>query len=162
MRWSILALLLFACAHEPPPPRAAVTRLTYAKPAATAGIYLTPPPRLESLPLDEWRPRYPEAARTLDAWRETYPAAAQRLIAWAGHHSDELRVLVDWAITHPYERIGVFFSNRMSPSWRELNALSEQEPEGLDAFLHWARLSRVAAEELSRHADGLDGVARSR
>jgi hypothetical protein len=157
----LLVLVPLACAHETPP-RTSVTRLTRAKPVATTGLYLTPPPRVTLTPLEEWRPRYPEAARALDTWRAAYPRAAERLVAWEARHSDKLEVLVDWVITHPYEGIGAFFAMRMAPGWGALRSIAEDEPEGFEAFVHWARLSRVAAEELSRHRGGLDGVARAR
>jgi hypothetical protein len=168
MRSYILAALAaiapLACAHEAP--KVATTRLnhSYARPAEIEkrGLYIPPPPRLASLPLDEWRPRYPEAARALDAWREAYPLAAQRLAQWELGHDDELDVLVDWAITHPYESIGAFFAMRMAPAWGELRSITMEDAEGFEAFLQWARLSRLAACELTRHDGGLDKVARSR
>jgi hypothetical protein len=165
MRSSIfLALagaLLLACAHERP--KVATARLTYAsvKPE-TRGLYITPPPRLATEPVEAWRPRYPEAARALDTWREAYPRAAERLVGWEASHHDELNVLVQWLITHPYEGIGAFFASRMAPAWGQLRSIADEDPAGFEAFLHWARLSRTAACELTRNAGSLDAVGRSR
>jgi hypothetical protein len=157
----VIACAIFACAHERP----ATNTATLTNADATA---ITPPPaplRIDpqpsidrTIPVEEWRARYPQAAHGFDEWKGTYPDAASRFATWSVREPDHLEVLVLWSVTRPHEGIGPFLVEH--PGWETLSALAREEPEAVSAFLHWVRACRGAAEELAVHPGGLAYVHR--
>ena len=158
---AVAALALIGCASSS---RISTARVTSAQvaaaPPAEGPLHASRTEPKSWGPIEEWRAAYPMAARTLDAWRDAYPNAARRLVMWDDQNTQDLEVLVDWAMTNPHDRIGAFFLTRSGPGWDELSAIARDEPEGVEAFLQWARHCRLAAENLSLHAGGL-GTASS-
>ncbi len=112
--------------------------------------WLSPPPKVPFEPVEQWRGRYPQAARVLDEWRAQYPRAASMLTVWEQRNPEQLETLVMWSVTEPHERLTSFLLTRSG--WGELRAIAHAEPEAVEAFLHWARQSRLAAEELALHS----------
>lgn len=161
MRPTILIVLVTACAslactgHKN---ATSTTTLTAAEVHTLApppdAVYIAPQRSVDrTTPIEQWRARYPHSARVLDEWTATYPRSASRLIAWSAREPEKLEVLVLWSVSSPFDTIGVFLIER--PSWEELGAIANDDPEGIAAFLHWARRSRSAAEELAIHPGGL-------
>src|SRR5215475_3467851 len=106
-----LACAALGCAGERTG-ASSTTTLTGAEAAA-----LTPPaqparinpgPRIDrEAPIEQWRARYPHAARALDEWAQEYPGAAARVAEWSARSPEQLEVLVMWSVTRPYDTVGV-------------------------------------------------------
>jgi hypothetical protein len=159
-----VALAVAGCAHEEQHIAATTrTRSTSVARLRPVGVRATPVVERQNIwvSLDEWRPRYPQAATVLDTWAAQHPSAAWRLAQWSARHREKLEVLVDWAVTHPHEGISAVLATHCAPGWPELNQIADEEPEGFDAFLEWVRLSPVAARELAMHEGGLRYVETS-
>jgi hypothetical protein len=118
------------------------------------GVHIDVTPPVDRVaPVELWRERYPQSALVLDAWAVRYPRAAERLAAWSVREPEKLEVLVFWSVTNPNDDAGRFLMERTS--WSDLQELAHDEPEGLGAFLHWARCGPTAADELAVHHGGL-------
>jgi hypothetical protein len=158
---AVLAVVGCARQAEPRSSASSSTVLTAAEVRAqTQPSQLTVPlqPHIDTdAPLELWRERYPQAARVLDEWVARYPDAAAPVMAWSVDEPDQLEVLVLWAVTSPHESLQTFLTSRTS--WRTLAALQHGHPQALDAFTHWVRSARPAAEELALRPGGLAVVA---
>jgi hypothetical protein len=110
--------------------------------------------------LEDWRTRYPDAARELGAWVRAHPTGARELLGWDRDDSELVEVLTDWALTHRYEGIDDFFIVRHS--WPRARDAIDRDPRvkaAVDAFLAWCRSAPAAAAELAGHAHGLAWAA---
>ena len=57
-------------------------------------------PMDDSVAIDAWAKRYPDASAELNDWMGHYPTAAKKLAAWDASHPTRMKTLTDWAITH--------------------------------------------------------------
>ena len=134
MRASLVAVILLAlaaplpaCAHLPPPRRA----------AAMAG----------------WEHRHPIAAQELGNWVQTHQPAARQLFEWDAHHPRGARQLVGWALTHPRQPVDRFVASHLGrPGF--IRMLEAHRPAS-QTFLAWCRRQPQAAEDLVAHPGGL-------
>jgi hypothetical protein len=110
-------------------------------------------PMNDSVAIDAWAKRYPDASSELNDWMGHYPSAARKLAAWDAAHPTRMKTLTDWAITHRYEAVGAFLYGRSG--WDEFLDIAQSEPDGVQEFLGWARRSSPAAVELTSHLDSL-------
>lgn len=110
-------------------------------------------PMNDSVAIDAWAKRYPDASAELNDWMGHYPNAARKLAAWDAAHPTRMKTLTDWAITHRYEAVGAFLYGRSG--WDEFLDIAQSEPDGVAEYLGWARRSSPAAVELTSHSDAL-------
>lgn len=103
--------------------------------------------------VQQWRARYPDAARELDAWRSGDEDGAAALLEWDEQHPDQLHVVVLWAMTYPYDDLGSLFLGRAT--WDAFAAVVASHPVAVRGFLGWCRRSVPAAVELARHPAAL-------
>jgi hypothetical protein len=107
----------------------------------------------ESVAIEMWSDRYPDAAGELLDWMGHYPNAAAELSTWDSASPIQMKALVDWSLTHRYEGLGSFLFGRSG--MHTLHEIQRVEPEAMNEFLGWIRRSPHAAEELYVHADAL-------
>jgi hypothetical protein len=163
----VVVLLVYAmpmvvsagCASREPPRHAtgSVTRVSSAlEPAPAAGARrpaVEPPPHVTSptlAPHETWSELFPDAAHALATWRREHADAAARIAVWAARHPQKLEVLVEWAETHRLEPLGALMLSHAGRAWNELDAIARDDPDGVEALLHWARWSGPAALALAR------------
>ena len=84
-------------------------------------------PMNDSVAIDTWAKRYPDASSELNDWMGHYPTAARKLAAWDAAHPTRMKTLTDWAITHRYEAVGAFLYGRSG--WDEFLDIAQSEPD---------------------------------
>ncbi len=107
----------------------------------------------DSVAIDDWSKRYPDAAVELHDWMGHYPDTARRFATWDTSEPVRMRALVDWAVTHRYEAIGAFLYGRSG--WSSFVDIVTSDPDGAIELVEWIRRSAPAAEELSAHPEAL-------
>jgi hypothetical protein len=129
------------------------TTAAYPDPERTAGtpwaIADSPRPEPSASSFEAWPSLYPDAARGLKTWIREHPRGASRLAQWDDAHPERVRALILWSVTHLYEDVRLFTTQRAG--WATFDGDDPQVKRDLREFVMWCRRSAPAASELAVH-----------